>query len=445
MAGSSGMSARARAALLALLVSATAAAAEPPPTPRALPADVTAALVAESGGVYRDRRLAAYVQRIGLRLGAAAGQGSAPWRFTVLDSPEANAFALPGWRIFVTRGMLALAGDEAELAAVLGHEIGHAVVGDGRVAASPRARRAAEFGADRRGMLYLREAGYDPAAQADFLANLDACRRLQGRLSGAAPAPVRAGDHPALTDRLAAARRDASGFAGRGVRNREAYLANLDGLVWGDGPAQGFLSGRSFVHPELGFAFDAPAGYLLENRPDAVAASGPAGALLLMDSVPDPGESPEEYLVRNWARDIGRGVGTGRIEGLRRTSLGGLPAAQAEIALHAPGSARVAELTVVRLRDRFYRLTGLHLPGDAAGREALAEAAASFRPLSAAERARARPLRIRIHTIAPGDDVTALASAMPVGPGARAWFQVLNGLHPGDGLRVGEEIKLVVE
>ena len=109
------------------------------------------------------------------------------------------------------------------------------------------------------------------------------------------------------------------------------------------------------------------------------------------------------------------------------------------------GSERVAELTVVRLGDRFYRLTGLHQPGDAAGQAALAAAARSFRPLSKAEAARLRPLRLRIHRLARGEDVAALAAAMPVGPRARARFEVMNGLAGGGALRAGDLVKVVAE
>lgn len=402
-------------------------------------------LIEMSGGVYQDQALAGYVKTVGIRLAAAAGWPAPRWSFTVLDTPETNAFALPGWRIFVTRGMLALLGDEAELAAVLGHEIGHALAGDGVVPTGARARRAAEVAADRTGLRLLVLAGYDPAAQADFLRTLLASRALEARHRGSKADSSGAPDHPALSDRLNAARREAGGRAGQGARNRDAYLAAIDGMTWGDGPAQGFVRGRSFVHPDLGFAFDAPPGYSLANLPDAVVASGPDGAMLLMDSVANPGGSPADYLARGWVPEIANGIRAGRLEALRRGKLNGLSMAQGQLAMASGRSERVAELTVVRLRDRFYRLTGLHVPGDAAGQAALEAAARSFRPLSKAEAARIPPLRVRIHRIARGEDVAALASAMPVGPDARTRFDVMNGLAAGASLRVGDRVKLVAE
>jgi predicted Zn-dependent protease len=164
--------------------------------------------------------------------------------------------------------------------------------------------------------------------------------------------------------------------------------------------------------------------------------------MMLLDSVPDPGGDPGAYLARAWVPEIAAGVSAGSLDGPRALRLGGLPAAQARLPLASGGSRRVAELTVVRHRGRLYRLTALYEPGDGAAADALGRAVASFRPLSAAEAARAAPLRIRIHRIAPGDDVAAMAAAMPV-PAPRATFDLINGLRPGRGLRVGDAIKLV--
>ena len=140
-----------------------------------------------------------------------------------------------------------------------------------------------------------------------------------------------------------------------------------------------------------------------------MAATGPRGALLLLDSLPDPGGDPAAYLAERWVPEIARGVGAGRVGELRRVRLNGLAAAQAQVPLATADSERVAELTVIRYRGRLYRLTGLHEPGDAGAAAVLAAAVASFRPLSAAEAARMGPLHIRIHRIARGDDVAALA------------------------------------
>jgi predicted Zn-dependent protease len=210
--------------LAAVLAAAPAVAA---PRAVALPARV----VVHAGAVYPDAGLAAYVRGVGGRLVAAAGAGGR-WRFVVLDAPEANAFALPDRRVLVTRGMLALAGDEAEVAAVLAHEIAHVLAG--HAGAGGRAHRAgAEPEADRLGLGFLAAAGYDPRAQADLQARLIAAHALDARLRGApTPLPARA-YAPALDDRLRASRAGGSRWTAGGVRGRDRHLAAIDGMAWG--------------------------------------------------------------------------------------------------------------------------------------------------------------------------------------------------------------------
>lgn len=400
------------------------------------------ALVFFSGGIYRDPAVGAYVRGVGQRLVEAAGQPAGDWQFLVLDTPGTNAFTLPGNRVYVTRGMLTLANDAAELGSVLAHELGHAISADGTRPASEAERRASEFRADSLGMGYLERAGYDAGAQPDFLRTFLRYQRLSSELAGDPAAETAGPGHPALADRLAIAEREAAG-APPGRRDRAAYLAAIDGLVWGNGPAQGFVSGGRFIHPFLGFTFESPRGYVLENRPDAVVAAGPRGGLFLLDSVRDPGGTPADYLADDWVPEIGEEVRAEAITGLRETDVNGLPAAQGRVLLHSERSERVADLTVVRLNGRLYRLAGLHQANDAASEALLAAVTASFRALSRPEARSARPRHLKVHRIAAGEDVAALVAAMPV-PAPRATFEVLNGLQPGKVLRVGDEIKLVV-
>lgn len=395
-------------------------------------------LVHVSGGVYQDRALATYVSGIGMKLVEAAGQSRFGWRFLVLDTPESNAFTLPEGRIYVTRGLLALANDEAELATVLAHEIGHAVSGDVEQPLSVDDRRAAELRADQLGMSYLEGAGYDARAQADFLRTL----LRNHKLGGANAATVTGGpDHPALASRLALASREAAD-APPGRREHAAYLAAIDGLVWGNGPAQGIVTGKAFVHPDLGFAFDTPPGYVLSNRADAVMAVGPRGAIFLLDSVHNPGGSPVDYLAQRWVPEIGKDISAEEISGLRTVRVNGLLAAQGRLVLRGDHSERMADLTVIRLGDRLYRLTGLYQANDRTGRDVLASASESFRRLGRAEASSVEPLHLRVHRVAAGEDVAALAAAMPV-KSPRKIFELLNGFPPGKAVRVGDEVKLV--
>ncbi|MFT3972774.1 MAG: M48 family metalloprotease [Amaricoccus sp.] len=429
-------------AALALAAVLAQACAPGPPAGVAPVSEVEARLLTASGGLYPDDALASYVRGVGMSLVRAAGLPRDGWQFLVLDTPEANAYSLPGNRIYVTRGMLALANDEAELATVLAHEIGHAVSGDADHDAPDAERRASEFRADRLGMGYLVRAGYDAEAQVDFLRTLLAQRRLAFRLAGVDPRTEASApsNHPALADRLVVARREAAGASGR--RGRDAYLAAIDGLVWGDGPSQGFVDGQTFFSPKLGFAFDAPIGYGLTNRKDSVTADGSHGAMFLLDSVADPGGSPVDYLALRWVPKIAEDIGAGPVTGLQSIQLNGLEAARGRVMLHDGRSERVADLTVVRLGGRLYRLTGLRRTGDATAAAALAATAASFHAVDPAEARTYQPPRLLVHQITPGEDVRALAEAMPV-DAPRATFDMLNELRPGRVLREGDVVKLV--
>lgn len=428
----------ARTATALALAAAVASACVPNPI-----SPVEHALVTVSGGVYPDRAVAAYVRDIGSGLAEAAGEPRGSWQFLVLDTPETNAFTLPGNRIYVTRGMLGLANDEAELAAVLAHEIGHAVSGDVDEPLAEGDRREAEFRADWLGIHYLETAGYDARAQADILRTLLRNERLSVQLAGGDWATAAAGgpDHPALADRLRIAEREAAGSP-KGRRDREAYLAAIDGLVWGNGRTQGFVREGTFVHPTLGFAFDPPPGFTLANRPDAVIATGPRGAVFLLDSLRDPGGTPSDYLTRHWVPEIGEDIDADAIASLGTRRLNGLPAAEAHVVLRGEHSQRVADLTVVRLDGRLYRLTGLYRAGDTAGEAALAAAAESFRELRRSEARLAEPQHLRVHRVAPGEDAAQLSRAMPVAA-PRITFELLNGLRPGRPLRAGDAVKLV--
>jgi predicted Zn-dependent protease len=270
------MTARLAILLAAILVAAPAAAA-----PRA--AVLPAGTVMRPGTVYADRGLAAYVSGVGRRLVAAAGAGGG-WRFVVIDEPEANAFALPGRRVLVTRGMLALANDEAEVAAVLAHEVAHVLAGHARAGAGHRGGIEAE--ADRIGVRLLAAAGYDPRAQADLQATLIAAHALDARLRGArAQLPARA-YAPALDDRLRASRAAAGRSAG-GMRGRARHLAAIDGMAWGPRSA-GLRIRLHRIGPRddvLALASTMPVGNASRARFDLLNGLGPGASLRVGDVV----------------------------------------------------------------------------------------------------------------------------------------------------------------
>ena len=271
-------------------------------------------------GRYENERVQAYVNRVGQSLVPRTELPNAQWTFTVLDSPIVNAFALPGGYVYITRGLLALAQNEAELASVLGHEMGHvtarhaaqrqtaalgagilgvlvgAVTGSGDLANASAGTgqalvagysRDQEFEADDLGLRYIGRTGYDVNASPSFLNRMGEQSRLEATMMGQ---PGRVDQynilstHPRTPDRVARAAREAKAAGSSGNRiDRDTYLAAIDGMTYGDSAEQGFVRGQRFVHPQLGIGFDAPSGYRLFNRADSVVAQSPGGGILIFD------------------------------------------------------------------------------------------------------------------------------------------------------------------
>lgn len=444
-------------------------------------------ILARFGGEYRDAQLSAYVREVGRRVVAASAQSGARWTFTVLDSPAINAFATPGGYVYVTRGLLALAGDEAQLAGVLGHEIGHVVAGHSALrrerattaslgllagviglsvlGVDPQAAgalmnagqaaaggylasysRAEELEADDLGVRYLAQAGYDPYAQAEFLERLTAWNELQARIAGGQYDPNRVdffSSHPATAERTRRAIDRAPGAGPAGTdRGRDRFLAAIDGVTWGDSARQGFVRGRTFSHPELGFTFTVPPGFTIRNTTDAVLASGPHGARFILDGGRDPGGPLTEYIARTWAPAIAREQPTGRLRGLAPERINGLDAARGVLPVRIGGRVFDALLVAVRMNGTIYRMTGL-APRDSGLLRPLEQAAWSFRRLSAGEAAGLRETRIQVVPVRPGDTVESLAPRMNVNSHAVERFRVLNGLGPGEALPPARRVKLV--
>ncbi|MEO1240493.1 MAG: M48 family metalloprotease [Pseudomonadota bacterium] len=272
-------------------------------------------ILAAFGGEVDDPRITAYAQDIFDRLLAASDQPTAQIKFTVLDSPVINAMALPG-HVYVTRGLLALGNSEAEIAGVIGHEIGHvferhtaqrvsrgnlAQIGTAAVAILTgnadtaqlagqaaqlyvlRFSRTQEYEADQVGVRLLARANYDPMAEAAFLDTLGAWSGLESQIAGRQSPPEYLSTHPNSAERVRRAAQEANVLrqagAGSSQRNRDQYLNMIDGLLYGDDPIkQGFVRGRDFIHPQIGIAFRAPSGFELQNSTQAVYGRSQSGA-----------------------------------------------------------------------------------------------------------------------------------------------------------------------
>lgn len=435
-------------------------------------------LAEQFGGAYQDPALAAYVERIGrqvLRTTRSAGQ---PYRFTVLNSDLPNAFALPGGYVTVTRGLLALMNDEAELAGVMAHEIAHvtarhsaerysqatlaqlgagllgSVTGNTELAeiAGSGAQlyllsygRGQESEADAIGIRYLTAAGYDPYAMSSFLRQLgretELSARIDGRSSGGG-LPAYLSSHPRTADRVQQASALAAQAPGQhSRRDRDAYLAAIDGLLWGESGAGGFIDGAVLSHPDEGFRWEAPQGFRLGHSGQRVIGTDNAGSQITFDVVSPSGgnNSPRRYLTAEWARG-------GAFSDLQPLNVNGYQAATGMLRLNTSAGIRDARLIAIRSdQGRMSRLVFLTPPDRTARMEQdIRRSTYSFRPLSRAQRSAIRPRRIDIITVRRGDTVSALARRMAFDDLQVQRFLTLNGLEPGTPLQAGQKVKLIV-
>lgn len=433
-----------------------------------------ARLVSAFGGEYRAPAAKAYLDRIVADLVPATDRPDERFNVTLLDSPAVNAFALPNGRLYVTRGLLALANDGAELAAVMAHEIAHVTLRHAstrselemrsalvtRVVADVlRDRRAAELvrdatrmdiarfsreqeiEADLTAVATLARAGYDPYGATRFLRNLDSWTTLATGASGARvqrAAYDMFATHPATAQRVEAARIAARGFSGPGVgaADRDGYLAAIDGVAFGDNSSDGMVRGREYVHGRLRIGFTAPEGFRLDNSSRAVlGSSGDESRRLLFDLVEGAdGQALTDVLQATWTDDM-------RAESLATTSVNGLEAATAA----TRGRDWNFRLAAVRHEGRVYRLIFAFRPRDAGAERLFQQTLASIRPITQADVARLQPPRLRIVRAAPGDDAAAMARRMTGAGGSVEIFRVLNGLESGDRIEPGRPYKIIVD
>ena len=452
------------------------------PLPKSAPAASTqtaaqrehARILASYGGQYDDVRIQALVEKTIGRLVAASERPDLTYKVTILNSPAINAFALPNGQLYVTRGLIALANDEAELASVLAHEMGHViarhaaireeqakqaavvahvvsdVLSDPNAGALALAKskltmasfsRAQEFEADAIGVGISARAGFDPYGASRFLTDMQ--RNADLKAGGAAKNDTRILDfissHPATPDRVKNAILNARQFSGpgaKGERDRIDYLAALDGMVYGEDPSEGFVRGRRFVHPKLGFTFTAPPGFSLDNTAEAVLGlKDGSGQALRLDVVSVPAEQTlGAYLTSGWMENVDKAS-------VQESAINGFPAATAT----ATGEGWSFRLYVIRYGSDVYRFIFAARERTPQADHSFREAVATFRRMSLKEAAQVKPMRIALVTVGPRDTVESMARRMAVPDHALETFRVINGLSHEDRLKAGERVKIVVE
>ncbi|MEN2976946.1 M48 family metalloprotease [Tistrella bauzanensis] len=432
-------------------------------------------LVEAFGGEYKDEKLQRYVEDIGFRLMSVTEMADQPFTFTIIDSPIVNAFALPGGYVHVTRGLISLARDEAELAGVIAHEIGHvtgrhsaqrmtsgmiAQVGAGLLGAvlgseavSQIANMGAqvylqsysrdqEFEADERGTRYLQAAGYDPGAMASFLQRLNDYSAYEAALRGQDNPAEQfnlMASHPRTPERVERAVQLAGGATG--VRNIDPQLNAIDGMVYGSSLSQGVLNGRSFRHPELRFAFEAPEDYVIINSDEAITGYGPDGARFVFDMGAAPkGMALTTILSRSAAE------GQPPLQDVERITINGLDAATGHARVRdRSGATLEVRPVIIRADDKsVYRLQ-LITPVNVLPKveDSLRRFTYSFRRLTEAEARAVKPLRIDIVTVGRNDTTASLVKRMAVNERPEDLFRLLNGLEPGQNPEPGRKVRIV--
>ena len=436
-------------------------------------------IVEEFGGEIEGAR-GEYFRSIGRKVAAhtnITGGGNA-FRITTLNSPVMNAFAVPGGYLYITRQLVGLANDEAELASVLGHEAGHIAarhsserqrtgiltqlvsVLAGVVTGSDvlgqlfgqigqgiflKYSRSQEYEADDLGVRYMAAAGYDPLASASFLGSLGAATSLEQRASGRndeRSTPSWARTHPLSSDRVkrATTKARATGRAGTGLRNRDTFLAQVDGLLVDDDPKQGVVDGRNFLHPDLRLAFTVPDGYGMQNGVRAVSIVGQQGQAQFAGG--RLSGSLEDYLAQAFRSVLGQQA-QARFTEPRSTTVSGIPALYA--------TARVAtqqqqvDLTIIAYRwdsDTAYHFAMITPAGRGFG--PFSGMVQSLRRLTAAQAAAIRPRQIDVVTVRSGDTIASLANRMAYNDLKQERFMVLNGLTSSSRLTPGQKVKIVV-
>ena len=430
-------------------------------------------------GVYGDAALQRYVNEVGQRLAAASHRPGLSYHFLVVDSAEVNAFALPGGYIYVTRGMLAYLNSEAELAAVLGHELGHvtarhsvqqasaaAAAGIGATLLQifvPQARgavgdtaintlsgallsgygREQELEADRLGAEYLARTGYEPQAMVNVvrvLKNQELFDAEVAKSEGRAPRGYHGlfASHPDNDTRLQQVVSEAARLARPPARREQAsserFLRHIDRLTFGDSPDQGIFREGEFLHPVLGFAMRFPRGWRLRNNPQNVLAATPAGDALIDLRAGGPARgSPEQVLRRNVNLPSGTTVAATTVNGLHAAAagavIGGAPTRVLCIFL---GDAAYLVAAQSRNAETFARY-----------RREIDLALGSFHAVTPDESARARPLRVRVISAPPGMTFGELARRSPTGRNAEGYLRVLNGMYPTGEPAAGQALKVI--
>jgi predicted Zn-dependent protease len=430
--------------------------------------------IMSSYGTIENGAVSSYVSEVGRKLVPGTERGDVNYQFFVLDDPMVNAFALPGGYIYVTRGLLAQANSEAELAAVLGHEIGHItgrhsaerysrglLTSLGAVVLSaalddPSATRALGLGselfmrsysrsqeheADMLGLRYLHRSQYHPDSMASFLKSLEANTALQKSIDGQkGRIPGWFSTHPMTADRISQTNALASEYPKQGHVGRDGYLNVINGLVYGDSIKQGLVRGQSFYHPRLDFMFTVPGGFKIVNQPSQVVAlDQKGGAAIIFDSVSNKQNvDPLTYLTKMWMKGE-------KINDAELITINDKAAATASFEGVVDRRQVTIRLVSIAFKPGVIYRFQMAIPKNADRKliDSLKSTTYSLRPMTSREKKDIQPYRIRLVTARQGDTIESLARKMPFPSHNIERFMVLNALSPSEELITGRTYKTV--
>jgi predicted Zn-dependent protease len=429
-------------------------------------------ILAAYGGAYDDPQLEALITKTVERLVAASDRPDQGYKVTILNSGAVNAFALPTGQLYVTRGLIALASDTSELSSVLSHEMAHVLAKHASIR-EDQARQAAivtrvvtdmssdpdltalalaktkltlasfsrsqEFEADDLGVAMSARAHFDPFGAARFLTSMEHNAELK---TGKPSLDPRAQDflssHPATPERVQNAQKIARQYTApeNNERDREVYLSAIDNIVYGEDPSEGFVRGRRFLHPKLGFTFQAPENFTLDNTAQAVIGVREGGSQAMrFDVVRVPAEqSLGDYLNSGWMENVDKAS-------TEDLTINGFPAASAS----AHGDEWQFKIYALRFGTDVYRFIFAARQKTTESERNARETVNSFRRLTLEEIQAARPLRIKVITVQPGDTVESLSHRMNGVDHPMERFRVLNGLSSHAEVKVRDRVKIVVD
>jgi predicted Zn-dependent protease len=428
-------------------------------------------ILASYGGGYDDPKLEGLITKTVDRLVAASDRPDQAYKVTILNSGAVNAFALPTGQLYVTRGLIALASDTSELSSVLSHEMAHVLAkhasiredqarqaaivtrvvtdmgNDPDLTALALAKtkltmasfsRAQEFEADGIGVGISARAHFDPYGAARFLTSMERNAEMKaGKTSLDPRAQDFLSSHPATPERIQNAQANARQYSSPGSeRDRETYLSAIDNIVYGEDPSEGFVRGRRFLHPKLGFTFAAPDNFTLDNTAQAVIGVREGGTQAMRFDVVrvSAEQSLGDYLNSGWME----GVDKSSTEDL---TINGFPAASAS----AHGDQWQFKIYALRFGSDVYRFIFATKQKNTESERNARETVNSFRRLTLEEIQAARPLRIKVITVQPGDTVDSLSHRMAGVDRPAERFRILNGLDPHAQVKVRDLVKIVVD